>query len=257
MTLDANGNFAVGANSAADSAAIATFSGVSTVLLNASGSLLRFNKTAGTDTGWLSNRSYSWHDGNGLALSTQTADPLRFGTNGSERARIDSSGNLLVAKTAVGVAVGCEMQANGIVSAVRTGSDSSTSSFQLYSTGASAYRFYVGMQGTVYATSTTITGISDQRLKENIVDLDVGLDAILSLKPRKFDWKEGKGKDIKNDRGFIAQEFEQVFPDLIDTWKDEQPEGEEPYKAVRPDLIPVIVKAIQELTQRLEALEAK
>jgi hypothetical protein len=77
------------------------------------------------------------------------------------------------------------------------------------------------------------------------------------LKPRTFDWKEGKGKNIKDDRGFIAQEFEQVFPDLVDNWKDPAPEGEEPYKSVRQDLIPVLVKAIQELSAKVAALEAK
>jgi hypothetical protein len=37
----------------------------------------------------------------------------------------------------------------------------------LYSTGAGAYRFYVADGGTIYATNTSITGISDQRYKEN------------------------------------------------------------------------------------------
>lgn len=127
----------------------------------------------------------------------------------------------------------------------------------MYSTGASAYRFYVGYSGTISATNTTISAISDARLKENIRNLDVGLDAILALKPRVFDWKEGKGKDIKNDRGFIAQEFEEVFPDLIDEWKDPAPEGEEPYRSVRQDLIPVLVKAIQELDAKNKSLEAR
>ena len=102
---------------------------------------------------------------------------------------------------------------------------------QIYSTGASAYRFFVSMNGTIYATTTTITAISDQRLKENIRDLDDGLDVVMALKPRKFDWKEGKGADIKNARGFIAQEFETVLPDMIEQWRDPVPEGEEPYKA--------------------------
>jgi hypothetical protein len=128
--------------------------------------------------------------------------------------------------------------------------------YTMYSTGAAAYRFYVGWAGTVFATNTTISAISDARLKENVQDIDVGLGAILALKPRKFDWKAGKGKDIKGDRGFIAQEFEQVFPQLVDEWKDPAPEGEVAYKSVRQDLIPVLVKAIQELTARVEALEA-
>ena len=127
----------------------------------------------------------------------------------------------------------------------------------MYSSSAAAYRFYVGWQGQVYCTSTTITAISDQRLKENIRDLDDGLDKIMEIKPRKFDWKDGKGKNIQNDRGFIAQEFEQIFPEMIDEWADEPPEGEDPYKAVRADLIPIMVKAIQELKTELDAAKAE
>jgi hypothetical protein len=127
----------------------------------------------------------------------------------------------------------------------------------MYSTGAAAYRFYVNWAGTIFATSTTISGISDQRLKENVRDLDIGLSAIMALKPRKFDWKDGKGKNIKDDRGFIAQEIEEVFPDLIDEWADPAPAGEAPYKSVRADLIPVLVKAIQELSAKNDALEAR
>ena len=93
--------------------------------------------------------------------------------------------------------------------------------------------------------------------------ISVGLSEILALRPRTFDWKEGQGKNISNDRGFIAQEFETVFPDLIDEWKDESPEGEDPYKSVRQELVPILVKAIQEqqtlieaLTDRVTALES-
>ena len=171
-----------------------------------------------------------------------------FYTNATERARIDSSGNLLVGKTASStLSVGVESRPDGIFIATRSASTNATETMVVYSTGVSALRFYVGMGGTVYATSTTISAISDQRLKENVQDLDVGLDKIMALKPRKFDWKEGKGKDIKGDRGWIAQEFEQVFPDMVDEWRDPAPEGEDPYKSVRADLIPVLVKAIQEM----------
>jgi len=171
---------------------------------------------------------------------------------------LDASGNLLVAKSTAGSlgTVGHELKANGEVFATQSSSNNVATTFHAYSSGAAAYRFYVGMGGTVYATNTTISAISDARLKENVQDIDVGLGAILALKPRKFDWKEGKGKNIKGDRGFIAQEFEQVFPNLIDEWKDNAPEGETPYKSVRQDLIPVLVKAIQELTARVAALEA-
>ena len=174
---------------------------------------------------------------------------MSFQTNGSERARIDSDGVLLVGKTSFSgtSGTGTSITPGGRVNVVSAATTNATSTYEVYSTGAANYRFYVGLGGTVFATSATITAISDQRWKENIRDLDDGLDVVMALKPRKFDWKEGKGADTKNARGFIAQEFETVFPDLIDTWKDEAPEGEEPYKAVRADLIPTLVKAIQEM----------
>jgi hypothetical protein len=101
MTLDGSGNLGVGTTSIPSECKLAV-SGTGLVLQDASGAIQRFNKTLGTDTGWLSNRSYGWHDGNGLALSTQTADALKFGTNSAERARIDSSGNLLLKATGAG-----------------------------------------------------------------------------------------------------------------------------------------------------------
>lgn len=206
---------------------------------NNSVSEIRFLETDGTN------------NNTGIAFATQAvAGGL------TERARIDYSGNLLVGtnNAAASAGIGVKLRSFGSLYIVN---DGSADGINYYNTAAAAYRFYVDATGRIYATYTTISAVSDQRLKENIRDLDDGLSTILALKPRKFDWKEGKGKDIKDDRGFIAQEFEQVFPDMIDTWKDPAPEGEEPYKAVRPDLIPVLVKAIQELTTRLEALEAQ
>ena len=175
-------------------------------------------------------------------------------TSFTQAMTLDASGNLLVKKTAVSQStLGCELTATGQVNGATAGLDN----LNIYNTTASAYRFYVNAAGTVFATNTVISAISDSRLKENVQDIDVGLAAILSLKPRKFDWKAGKGKGIKGDRGFIAQEFETVFPNLIDEWKDPAPEGEAPYKSVRADLIPVLVKAIQELTARVQTLEAR
>ena len=171
---------------------------------------------------------------------------------------LDASGNLLVGKAVTLFStVGVEASQAGFLSLTNSASTNAATNLSLYSTGAAAFRFYVGLGGTVFATNVVISAISDARYKENVQDIDVGLNAILSLKPRKFDWKAGKGKDIKGDRGFIAQEFETVFPNLVDEWKDPAPEGEAPYKSVRQDLIPVLVKAIQELTARVQTLEAR
>ena len=183
---------------------------------------------------------------NGTAASNTRATSLKM--------TLDASGNLLVKKTASsGTTLGVELLATGQINGAAANADN----LNIYNTTAAAYRFYVSAAGTVFATNTTISAISDARFKENVQDIDVGLGAILALKPRKFDWKDGKGKNIKGDRGFIAQEFETVFPNLIDEWKENAPEGEVPYKSVRQDLIPVLVKAIQELAGRVQTLETR
>jgi hypothetical protein len=278
MTLDASGRLLVGrtTNFAGEAlqidangvgatvySALIGNSSTSTSVYN----VLRFNQGAsGSATGMIGtggsavgNNAFA----NNFVVGTQTSNALVFATNDTERARITSGGDLLVGTTNTAQIAGAGIKLNistaspeiNVVGSAST--DGTGTSYHLYSTGAAAYRFYVGYGGTVFATSTTISAISDQRLKENVQDLDVGLDKIMALKPRKFDWKAGKGKDIKGDRGFIAQEFEQVFPDLIDEWKDPAPEGEEPYKSVRADLIPVLVKAIQELKSELDSVKAE
>jgi hypothetical protein len=118
-------------------------------------------------------------------------------------------------------------------------------------------QFAVRGDGTVYAQNTTIQSLSDERLKENITDATDGLDVILGLKTRRFDWKEGYGNNRKNQLGFIAQEVETVFPEAVDVWEEGENERTE-YKSVGPSaLIPVLVKAIQELSAEVEALKAK
>ena len=262
MRIDSSGNVGIGTSSPIESygrKTLAVYDGATGGLIEVGGAsnghgIIYWENTNSTLT--VAGRSTNAS----LTLNSAGTGVTTFFTNGAERARIDSSGNLLVGTTNPNQTVG---EGFKIVDAGRTSqtvasyTTNSNANWVMYSTGAANYRFYVGWNGTVNATNATISAISDQRLKENITDLDIGLDAIMALKPRKFDWKEGKGKDIKGDRGFIAQEFEQVFPDLIDEWLDPAPEGEEPYKSVRQDLIPVLVKAIQELSAKVDAQAAE
>ena len=224
MRIDSSGN--VGIGTAAPAQKLDVSGSIAATSIYATG-----GTTASTPT-------YTWggqQTHTGMYLPSDKT--IAISTDAVERMRIDSSGNVMVGGTTAG----------GRITAVSSVND-------LYSgkNGATA-KFTVSNAGTVYAVSTSISSISDIRYKENVRDLDVGLDKIMALKPRLYDWKEGKGADIKNARGFIAQEFEQVFPDLVDEWKEAPPEGEEPYKSVRQDLIPVLVKAIQELKAIIDA----
>ena len=198
------------------------------------------------------NGSFDW---NTTGTTTGTAGATATFTHAMT---LDNSGNLLVGKTAQNVSTaGLEITQGGVIHSTVADSTNASLTNVVYSSTAAAYRFYVGLAGTVYATYTTISSISDIRFKENVRDLDAGLTEVMALKPRLYDWKEGKGANIKNARGFIAQEFEEVFPDLIDEWQDPAPEGEAPYKSVRQDLIPVLVKAIQEQQALIVSLKAR
>jgi hypothetical protein len=278
VTVNASQNVGIGTASPAQKFSIqgATFVGSSfngQAIGDAAAERIRIGYKNGTpDTGLVPAQIIS--DAVLLQIASRdiSSGEITFATGSGipERMRIDYSGNLLVGTTSSSGSSGTGFKVTNPIAghwdpAIVTGSNSGvTSCWDIYSTATSSYRFYVTTSGVVNAVSTTITAISDQRLKENVRDLDDGLNVVMALKPRKFDWKEGKGADIKNARGFVAQEFEQVLPDLIDEWKDPAPEGEEPYKAVRADLIPTLVKAIQEqqaviqsLTDRVAQLEAK
>jgi hypothetical protein len=254
MTLDASGNLLVGGTSTLSSPTLNKG-----VYLQSSTNNDIVGYSLYVADGANSRRGSFFLDDNaglcGLDFTASSIVPDMVFRLAGEKARITSGGDLLVGtqNSSETVNAGVRAYANGSISS--TTADIGT--FNFYNTTAAAYRFYVTNAGTIFATNTTISAISDQRLKENIQDLDVGLDKIMALKPRKFDWKEGKGKNIKGDRGWIAQEFEQVFPDMIDEWKDPAPEGEDPYKSVRADLIPVLVKAIQELKAEVDSLKAQ
>jgi hypothetical protein len=174
-----------------------------------------------------------------------------------ERARIDTSGNLLVGSTNSSGTIGAGFKVlGGRPVVVNADSANATTVYEAYSTGASAYRFYVGMGGTIYATSTTITPItSDERLKQNIVDYSNGLSQVLGLRPRYFEYKKEPGRKLA---GFISQEVQTVMPEAI------VPTLEDPEMMTYSiDWYPLFVKAIQEqqalitqLTARITALES-
>jgi len=194
------------------------------------------------------------------------ADTIAFAEGGVESARFDSNGNFFVGKTGAndntnGFAVyNIGASIAGALSVAATTSDNTSSGFRQYSTGAGAYRFYVGYGGTINATSTSISAISDKSLKENIRDLETGLAQVMALKPRRFDWKEETKIGEKNVAGFVAQEVEQVLPELVYDYQYSENVTKKSLKM--GDILPTLVKAIQEqqalitsLTARIAALE--
>ena len=108
---------------------------------------------------------------------------------------------------------------------------------------------------------TSITSLSDARDKKDIAPIGLGLNFIKELNPVKFVWNERNvdGKHNIADSGFIAQDLKALEDkyNAADVLKLVYNENPEKLEASYGRLIPVLVKAIQELTAKVEELENK
>ena len=126
---------------------------------------------------------------------------------------------------------------------------------------------------TLRCQQTSITALSDLRDKKNVEPLQIGLDFLNELKPVKYDWNmrqpenaelgaDGKPKIIGKvnmpDVGFIAQDLvaAEDSTGLADYLQLTYRENPNQLEATQGRLIPILVKAIQELSAKVTALEA-
>jgi hypothetical protein len=103
--------------------------------------------------------------------------------------------------------------------------------------------------GPVNRTSngTLTTATSDIRLKENIHTLQNSLDKVMHLRGVSFSWKTDPGMGTRI--GFIAQEFEQVIPELVFT---NETDG---FKGINyAEVSAVLVEATKELNTKIDRL---
>jgi len=98
------------------------------------------------------------------------------------------------------------------------------------------------------------TAVSDERLKKNIEPVESVLDKINSLQPRKYNMNEELNTAEKH-YGFIAQELEKIFPELVSVTPDDG-DGIADLRTVSyTELIPILVKALQEQQKLIEELQ--
>ena len=108
---------------------------------------------------------------------------------------------------------------------------------------------------------TSITSLSDARDKEDVKDLSTGLDFVKSLRPVEFTWndRDEAGKHGVADFGFIAQDLKKAQEDAekAEVLKLVYEENPEKLEASYGKLIPILVKAIQELSAEVTSLKKK
>ena len=111
----------------------------------------------------------------------------------------------------------------------------------------------------IRAAVTTITSLSDERDKKEIKDLSTGLEFVESLRPVEFVWddRDEEGKHDIADFGFIAQDLKKAQEDVdkADVLKLVYEENPDKLEASYGKLVPILVKAIQEMSSEIKSLK--
>jgi uncharacterized protein YaiE (UPF0345 family) len=198
------------------------------------------------------------------ALFTFSNHPLTFGTNNTERMRITSGGYLKASNNSSYYSTSAnyhEFNSNyadssllirntnatpyGLWVLYNGASPNSTNSEFIYCSDTTNSKFIVWSSGTAVNRTGVYGTISDISLKENIINASPKLEDLSKLKVRNFNFI---GEDLKQI-GFVAQEIEEIFPNMVDTDK-------KGIKSVKTTvLIPMLVKAVQELSAENDTLK--
>ena len=280
VRVDSSGNVGIGTSSP-------------TSKLDVNGNITVRNGS-GVALGYVQNNS-GWFDfsgssnTNGAQISTDSALPVRFITNNTERARIDSSGNLLVGTTSQ--VLSGKITVKGTNATITSDGLSSSAQLNIQAHNGTGYdpKIYLecpGVQGAgmylnratgqlrLWSTSdaagvslagggTSWGSFSDERLKDIIEPIENAAEKVCSLRAVIGKYKT----DVDNKRRvfLIAQDVRAVLPEAVYQNSDE----DDTLSLAYTDTIPLLVAAIQEqqamiasqselittLTERITALE--
>ena len=121
-----------------------------------------------------------------------------------------------------------------------------------------ADKFRVLDNGNCANTNNSFSSLSDETLKENIVDAGSQWNDIKNIRVRKFNFKEGVDPEKPTLLGVIAQEAELVCPNLIESNVQMQAGVEQEYKTFKYSVLYMkAIKCLQEAQAKIETLESK
>lgn len=260
VTVDSSQNVGIGTSIPADRLHIVgsngattrtTFNGYTQLILENNSDTSIDISTGTTHAGFI-----NFHDTDGLNRGQiaygHTSDVMTFNTGGSERMRITSSGELLIGNTTGGSSSSLHVQGNGTLSVFQV-ADANSGTLRNAILFRNSSSSGVGSI-QVNSTSTSYNTSSDHRLKENVTADWDATTRLKQLNPVRFNFIADADTTVD---GFLAHEVQSVVPEAISgTHNEVDDDGNPVYQGIdQSKLVPLLVKTIQELEARIEALE--
>ena len=210
----------------------------------------------------------------GSAIHRPASSTMAFVTDSSERMRITNNGKVGIGTSSpshnLTVSVNSSTQtgqflqnnssftSNVLQAACSRNTTNGTYSHFKCSINGVADKFRVLDSGAIQSTSNNIGGISDVRLKENIVDAGSQWDDIKNIRVRKFNFKKLTDPEQKTMLGVVAQEVETVCPGLVESTVQLQEGVEQEYKSFKYSILYMkAIKCLQEAMAKIEVLETE
>lgn len=219
------------------------------------------NNSAGGSRAMLSTTTGSYNAAfgdNALYANTTGSGNTVYGSFALYASTTASSNVVLGNSAAVSLTTGNTNTIIGYSADVSSGSVSNEIVCGYSLTGKGSNTAYIGGSSGAYnqANSATWSVTSDARIKKNIVNVENALSVINALRPVEFDYKEND----KHEIGFIAQEYQTVLPDQVakhaaNAAEKEMVGGDEVF-GIQQNLVPYLVKALQELNAKFDAYVA-
>jgi hypothetical protein len=252
MRIDSSGRVGIGTSSPS----------VPLEILNASSGIKLATPSAGNGTLTFDGLTYA-------LTSNSSSASMTFATGSSERMRIDASGNLLMGTTTAAARLYVNESANKSESDAhfRIGGAGysgfhwldGTAYYIGQNSSARALRLYSGAEtaGVALTNGSTSWGtFSDERLKYDVEPIENALESLSELRTVKYRLKNVDEPDSQKKLGVVAQDLVGVLDEVLDPIQISGDDTE--YMAVRyTELVPVLIKAIQEQQETITALTAR
>jgi hypothetical protein len=235
-----NGNVGIGTDAGDMALNVHRSSGISYIRLS--------DNTSGPTSGLRMGMSGS---GNAYIINDAATKSLSFGTEGTTRMRINDAGYVGINSTAPGMMLHIrqDIANRGLRIQHETATDYWDNGIGVTTKN---YKFYYNnlFRADISSTDGAYTQSSDRRLKRDIAPLGNVLDKVMQLQPSTYQYIDNAVEDPRST-GFVAQDVEPLFPDLVR-------EVDDGYKGIVYDGFAVVsIRAIQELNEKVEQLQAE